>query len=146
MRGVPPLDEFEYARWRDTAELNREAARVLARAGLHAAVVLHAEQAVQCALKGLLHGVGRPDLARGHGLRALARAAAAHAALPLVAGDEQDLARLAREYAPTRYPDAVPGDDAPREAYDADDAAWATGVTNRLLAGTDAAWAAVARP
>ncbi|MGH8908199.1 MAG: hypothetical protein ACRD0K_17245 [Egibacteraceae bacterium] len=34
--------------------------------------VLYAEQAVQCALKGLLHGVGEGKQARGHGLLGLA--------------------------------------------------------------------------
>ena len=43
-------------------------------AGYHEGAILHADQAAQCALKGLLHGVGQQAKARGHGLVQLAAA------------------------------------------------------------------------
>lgn len=108
--------------------------------GFHSAAVLQAEQATQCALKALLHGVGQTQAARGHGLLSLAEAGAREAGLTLDQPDLDALARLARDYQPTRYPDALPegtpmGHDGPS------DSSWAIGLAGRLLAASAASWA-----
>ena len=56
------LDRDEWIRWWATALDRRAVARQLLDGSHHPAAVLHAEQAAQCALKGLLHGVGDPAL------------------------------------------------------------------------------------
>lgn len=116
------LDHDEHARWARTAERQLVTAWRLTPADLHEAVVLHAEQSVQCSLKALLHGVGATRAARSHDLRDLARRAAEVAALAL---DEQilhDLRDLALQYLPSRYPDAVPAGGAPQDVFDRSDA------------------------
>lgn len=67
-----PLDATEYERWQQTAESNLAAARREADAEAHHIACALAEQAAQCALKGLLHGFGAAREAYGHGLVRLA--------------------------------------------------------------------------
>ena len=56
---MQPFDEPEYQRWAMTGARNLEMARLLARERFGEGAVFHAEMAAQCALKSLLHGVGR---------------------------------------------------------------------------------------
>lgn len=108
--------------------------------GFHSAAVLQAEQATQCALKAVLHGVGQTQAARGHGLLSLARACAREAGLHLDQPDLDALARLARDYQPTRYPDALP-EGTPMGHYGPSDSAWAIALAERMLAVTAVSWA-----
>jgi HEPN domain-containing protein len=122
-----------------TAQGHLAAARHAADGGFFSAAVLQFEQAAQCALTGLLHGVGAPTRARGHDLVALAEAAATAAGLDLSAELGGQLARLARQYAPTRYPDALPGG-TPQSRYGQTDAAEAETTVIDVLAAVGAAW------
>ena len=108
--------------------------------GFHSAAVLQAEQATQCALKALLHGVGQTQAARGHGLLSLAQACAREAGLTLDQPDLDALARLARDYQPTRYPDALP-EGTPMGHYGPSDSSWAIGVAGQMLGATGLSWA-----
>lgn len=77
--------------------------------GVHEGAVLHAEQAVQCGLKALLHGLGETRRARGHDLVGLADACEELAGLVLGGDTREALGELAASYMPSRYPDALPG-------------------------------------
>ncbi len=116
------LDHDEHARWARTADRQLVVAWRLAGGELHEAVVLHAEQAVQCALKALLHGVGATSQARSHDLRDLAHRCAECAGLSLADDDLRGLRDLALGYLPSRYPDAVPAGGAPQDMFDRGDA------------------------
>lgn len=79
--------------------------------------MLHAEQAAQCALKALLHGIGQRAAARGHGLVQLATACGKLADLKLSDGVVSGLRDLATTYLSSRYPDELP-DGTPADHYD----------------------------
>lgn len=138
------FDQAEYERWRSTAEDHLRVARHDADGGFHNAAVLQAEQATQCALKALLHGVGQTQAARGHGLLSLAEACARWSGLVLDQPQLDALARLARDYQPTRYPDALP-EGTPMGHYGASDSAWAMGVAQDTLQAAASAWATLLR-
>lgn len=57
------FDEAEYARWLRAATEHLAAARHAQQGAFHAQAVLSSEQAAQCALKAVLHGVGVPETA-----------------------------------------------------------------------------------
>lgn len=135
---------MEYERWIQTARDHLRVADHDAGGGFYSAAVLQAEQATQCALKALLHGVGQPQAARGHGLLSLAEAGVREAGLALGDDDRDALTRLAREYQPTRYPDALP-EGTPMGYYGASDAAWARGTAARVLEAVAATWDGLAR-
>lgn len=59
------FDHDECERWLSTARRQLDTARALTSGAFHESAVLHAEQAAQCALKGLLHAVGAVREARG---------------------------------------------------------------------------------
>ncbi|MGH8909010.1 MAG: HEPN domain-containing protein [Egibacteraceae bacterium] len=101
-----------------------------------------AEQAAQLAVKGLLHGVGRGDRARGHDLVRLLDAAADTAGLAVSDEVREAAVRLSRHYQPTRYPDALPGG-TPHSRYQAEDATVARIDADRLVDAVDEARAAL---
>lgn len=133
------VDVSEYDRWLATANGHLRAAMHAADGAFHSSAVLQAEQAVQCALKGLLHGIGEKQAARGHDLVALAAACDQQAGLALNDAACAGLARLGRDYAPTRYPDALPGG-IPMDRYGVEDSAAATALADGLIAAVRAAW------
>ncbi|MPZ87748.1 MAG: HEPN domain-containing protein [Nitriliruptorales bacterium] len=136
---VVTFDEVEYQRWLQTAGDHLRVARHDAEGRFHSAAVLQAEQATQCALKALLHGVGHKRAARGHGLLSLAEACEGSAGLVLNGDDGQALARLARDYQPTRYPDALP-EGTPMGHYGEQDAEWALEIASRIVEAVEATW------
>lgn len=109
-------------------------------AGWHNWACMISEQAAQLAVKGLLHTVGRGDVARGHDLLRLVDAAAETAGLDVGGQIRAAAGRLVRHYQPTRYPDALPGG-TPHSSYSAadaeralDDAAAVVGAVDRTKA------------
>lgn len=142
MTGVPPLDEADYGRWLVAARDNLSAARYNADGEIYHVAVLLAEQAAQCALKALLHGVGANREARHHDLLALADAGADHAGLALTGNQREAVGNLAREYKPTRYPDALPGG-TPRDYYGPSSAHEAMGVAEAVIAAVETCWSAL---
>lgn len=137
------LDATEYARWIRAADQELQVARLLVEAEMYNSAVLHAEQAAQLLLKGLLRGVGRADLARGsHALHGLADAAARDAAMVLEPEHRDALMALSRGYQPSRYPDAV-ASGTPRENYGATHAQQGLGVAETTRAAVEAAWQAL---
>jgi HEPN domain-containing protein len=136
---VATFDDVEYSRWMRTAEEHLRVAQHDGDGGFFSAAVLQAEQATQWALKALLHGVGRPQEARGHGLLSLAEACARWAGLSLGEEDRQALARLARDYLPTRYPDALP-EGTPMGHYGHADAEQARVTAIRIVEAVRATW------
>ncbi len=138
------FDDVEYSRWIQTAKEHLRIAQHDGEGGFFSAAVLQAEQATQCALKALLHGVGRPQEARGHGLLALAEACARWAGLAFGEEDRQALARLARDYLPTRYPDALP-EGTPMGHYGPADAEQARATALRIVDTVGATWEGLRR-
>jgi HEPN domain-containing protein len=136
------LDGAEFRRWRQAAADHLAVARHDAAGGFHSAAVLHGEQAAQCGLKALLHGVGAPGAARHHGLLRLADVASELAALRLDSAVRDDISRLAREYLPSRYPDALL-EGTPAAHYRSADAQWALTTAEAILAHVDQAWTAL---
>lgn len=137
-----PLDAVEYERWLAAAGDALEVARYTADGDHHHAAVLHAEQAVQCALKALLRGVGEASRARGHDLLALARATDSAAGLTLSSEQLDLLADLARAYQPTRYPDALPGG-TPREHFGSGASGRAIDAARTVLEAVERQWTAL---
>ncbi len=137
------LDDPEYDRWRRAADSSLEMARLAADHGHHHHACLHAEQAAQQAVKGLLHGVGAGAGARGHDLTALG--ALAEEALGANLSEElrTALGRLSRHYLPSRYPDALPGG-APGDHYRQDDSRQAVTDAVAVLGFVDRWWQALA--
>lgn len=125
------FDEPEYRRWIETARAHLRAAGHNLGVADHAAVLL-AEQAVQCALKALLHGVGSSRDARGHALVDLLRLVGDRAGLSLDDDLRDAVIGLARDYQATRYPDVLPGG-TPAEYYSTRDADRAIGTARRAL-------------
>lgn len=113
------FDDVERERWLSTARRQLDTAQALTAGAFHESAVLHAEQAAQCALKGLLHAVGAVREARGHSLVDLVAACEERAALVLPDGSRAALGELAAQYQPSRYPDALPGG-TPEEHYGAE--------------------------
>lgn len=107
--GMVLLDIPQFERWIATARRQVAVARHTASGEFHEAAVLHAEQAAQCALKALLHGVGAVDQARGHALLDLVERGRVHAGLVVETDLQQGLAELGATYQPSRYPDALAG-------------------------------------
>lgn len=137
---MPIFDEREFDRWARAAADEEEAAQALLEAGIPNSAVLHAEQAAQLLLKGLLRGAGRADHARSsHSLHGLADACAEHADLRLEPGLRDRLMDLSREYQPSRYPDAV-GSGTPREHYSRSTAERSIAVVAATRAAVEAAW------
>lgn len=119
-----PLDEPEFDRWWRTADSSLDMAHLAAEHDAYHHACLHAEQAAQQAVKGLLHSVGAGSDARGHNLLALGRAVAKATGAVLPEDVWEALARLGRHYLPARYPDALPGG-APLDHYTAADSSQA---------------------
>jgi HEPN domain-containing protein len=136
------LDGDEYARWRQACEEELAVARLLAGAEAHNSAVLHAEQAAQLALKGLLRGVGAASRAWGHAVTELAERAGPAAGLGVDPGLRERLAILGRDYQASRYPDAV-ASGTPRENYGPADSHRALSTVDELVSAVDAAWAAL---
>lgn len=136
------LDEAEYARWRETASGHLDAARDTADGGHHHVAVLLSEQAAQNALKAVLHGLGATERARTRDLLALADAGRELAGLDLTDRDRESLADLARDYLPTRYPDALPAG-TPQAHYGPYNAERALATARTILTAIDATWAAL---
>lgn len=137
--GEADFDAVEYGRWRDTAHAHLDDARVLAEADRAPATVLHAEQAAQCALKALLHGVGMGTAARGHDLLVLIDLCGAHAGLALPDKLRAQLADLSADYQPVRYPDALPGG-TPATHYGRAQADRAVRTATSAIAAVEARW------
>jgi len=132
----PPLDEPEFARWREEADHALGAATREAQAENHNWSCFLAEQAAQLAVKALLHGLGRGPW--GHDLEGLTEAVG-EAGVEL-SGETRAAARLlARHYIPARYPDAHPAA-APGSRYVAEDSASALAAAETLLAFVDRTW------
>ncbi|MBA2336413.1 MAG: HEPN domain-containing protein [Acidimicrobiia bacterium] len=110
--------------------------------GAFHATVLHAEQAAQLALKGLLRGVGSARQAWGRAISQLAERAAEVAGLAI--GDELAgrLAVLERDYKPSRYPDALVSG-TPRGNYTREDADRALHTYADVRDAVVEAWAAL---
>lgn len=133
------FDIIEYTRWLEQADDDLLVAQHDVDGGFHHAAVLYAEQAVQCALKGLLHGVGEGKQARGHGLVGLAERCEEVAALVLDDARLDGLRSLARDSQPSRYPDAWP-EGSPMRHYGATDAARSIEVAKAIVHAVEAAW------
>lgn len=129
----------EWLRWRRSAAEELEVAVANRDLGYHNVAVLHAGQAVEHALKGLLLGVGAtPE--RTHDLVALLDDAVDRAALDV--SDERirdELRVLTRDHNPSRYPDAVP-QGTPRGNYSRADANRAVTAARSCLSLVDDAW------
>jgi HEPN domain-containing protein len=136
------LDGDEYARWRRACEEELAVARLLVDAEAHNSAVLHAEQAAQLALKGLLRGVGAASQAWGHAVTDLSDRAGPAAGLSLDPELRERLAILGRDYQASRYPDAV-ASGTPRENYGPADSHRALSTVDDLVGAVDAAWAAL---
>lgn len=117
-------------------------ARLLVDAEAHNSAVLHAEQAAQLALKGLLRGVGAASQAWGHAVTDLSDRAGPAAGLSLDPELRERLAILGRDYQASRYPDAV-ASGTPRENYGPADSHRALSTVDDLVGAVDAAWAAL---
>lgn len=139
---VATFDDVEYERWMQTAWEHLRVAGHNAAGGFFSAAVLQAEQATHCALRALLHGVGQPLAAPGHGLLSLADACRQWAGLVLDDDARDSLARLAREYLPTRYPDALP-EGTPMTHYGRRDAEWAASAASQTMTAVATAWGAL---
>ena len=127
------VDRHEYDRWMRTASRHSGLAGVARQAGYPEGAVLHAEQAAQCALKALLHGVGQRAAARGHGLVQLAAACTEFADLEVSDELLSGLRDLATTYLSSRYPDALP-DGTPEDHYDDERAARSLAVAGEVIA------------
>jgi HEPN domain-containing protein len=136
------LDGDEFARWRQACEEELAVARLLAGAEAHNSAVLHAEQAAQLALKGLLRGAGAASKAWGHAVTDLSDRAGQAAGLSLDPELRERLAILGRDYQASRYPDAV-ASGTPRENYGPADSHRALSTVDDLVNAVDAAWAAL---
>ena len=115
------LDHAEFVRWLEASDDEGRLARELVRLEAFNAVVLHAEQAAQLVLKGLLRAAGAAQQAWGHALAELGRRAHQHAGLQLSEELVGRLAVLERDYKPSRYPDALVSG-TPRGNYSQQDA------------------------
>ena len=135
----PLLDTAEYERWLRTSRRNLGLADVALQAGYHEGAVLHAEQAAQCALKGLLHGVGQQAKARGHGLVQLAAACSDLVGLDVDQELVSGLRDLATTYLSSRYPDALP-EGTPEDHFDETRAHGALAVARRALSVVEEHW------
>jgi HEPN domain-containing protein len=131
------LDEAEHARWRATAEEQLWVARLLSRESVHASAVFHAEQAAQCALKAILHGLGKAG--RGHGLIDLSERVSAATGLDPDPQIVEGLQLLAQAYMPSRYPDALPSG-TPAEHYSATHAQVAITAADTVLSYAARVW------
>ncbi|MGH8875671.1 MAG: HEPN domain-containing protein [Acidimicrobiia bacterium] len=101
---TPPLDHYEFERWREQASRALDAAELVR--GRPEWACFLSEQAAQLAVKALLHGIG--EGAWGHDLTVLVARAAAALEEAWDPGLGNVAARLSRHYIPTRYPDAHP--------------------------------------
>lgn len=110
------FDDAEYQRWATTAERDLAMARPLQEWGFHEGAVHHAEQAAQCWLKALLHGVGEKQRARGHSLLSSRPRRRKLAGLDLAQERREALAALSASHQSARYPDALP-DGTPADHY-----------------------------
>jgi HEPN domain-containing protein len=131
------LDRAEFERWR------REATAGLALAGQarqgpsHNWTCFLAEQAAQLAVKALLHGIGAGPW--GHDLIRLGRETSEAVGAPLPPEVSNALARLAKLYIPTRYPDAHP-EGSPGERYTPDEADRALADARLVISTVDDLW------
>lgn len=101
------LDEAEATRWLKAAREHLAAGRHAHRGGFHAHAVLAAEQAAQCAVKGVLRATGSVDAARGHALPELLARGADRSGFTVDDRLAERLRELAAHYQPSRYPDAL---------------------------------------
>jgi HEPN domain-containing protein len=138
---VSILNESEYRRWIDIAKAHLAAARHNISVADHVAVLL-AEQAVQCGVKAVLHGIGKSRDARGHALVDLLRLAEEQAGLELDGDLRDGVIALARDYQATRYPDVLPGG-TPQDHYGTRDAEQATEVAQRTVDSIEARFASL---
>lgn len=136
------LDGDEFSRWRRACDEELTVARLLMDADAHNSAALHAEQAAQRVLKGLLRGVGAASDAWGHAVTELADRAGPAAGLSVPPELRERLAVLGRDYQASRYPDAV-ASGTPRENYSAADSRRALATTDDLVRAVDSAWAAL---
>ena len=120
---------FEAQRWREQANEDLEAARVLYKGGRFAQACFYCQQAAEKALKSLgwLRGL---DL-WGHSLLQLRDHLRPHG-FEVDLLSEADLAGLDRFYIPTRYPNSVP-DIIPQRAFVAADAMTGLTAVERIL-------------
>lgn len=139
--GRPSLDASEYERWLLTAQEHLAAARDSAAADHGPAAVMLAEQAAQCGLKALLHGVGETQKARGRGLPQLVAGASEAAGLVTETAGES-LVDLALDHQPSRYPDAL-ADDTPMDPYSAARAGRAIADATSIVEDVQRAWASL---
>lgn len=140
----PPIDDVERDRWQRTADSNLAAARREADAGAHHIACLLAEQAAQCAIKGVLHGMGVSRDAHGHGLVRLAEGVAAQVESELEASLRAGLQRLTQSYMPSRYPDALP-EGAPPEVYGTEHSEQSLADADTALAFARRVWSGLVR-
>lgn len=134
------VDDEEFSRWRQEAEVARRAAEVQSNAGLSNWACFAAEQAAQLALKALLHSLGRG--AWGHDV---VRLAGEVTRADIEVGEQlmDAVRRLARHYIPSRYPDAHPAGPASSHYGDADarqamaDADFVLGFVDEARKGLD---------
>lgn len=111
---VELLDGEEYSRWLGQAEHTLASARRDTEAGDYGWACFKAQQAAECAVKGLLRGFGLP--AFGHSILRLLEQAEEQR-LPFPSEGRGWARTLDRHYIPARYPDAYPSG-APHEFYD----------------------------
>ena len=137
------VDRSEFLRWREAADSARQSAELQAGAHLYNWACFLAEQSVQLAVKGLLHGVGAG--AWGHDLVVLGRALADHAGTAAPEQVTAALRRLSRHYIPARYPDAHPSG-APGAHYGCEDADQALADLATVLQHVDGVWATLSGP
>ncbi|MBI4703752.1 MAG: HEPN domain-containing protein [Deltaproteobacteria bacterium] len=103
----------EGRRWLGEARAELAAARVLAVAAIHHLACFHAQQAAEKALKAFLYAQGEA-IVLGHSVHRLRVACERYdASLATLA----DLRPLDGYYVPPRYPNGVPPDTVPSEAF-----------------------------
>ncbi|CAN5764114.1 HEPN domain-containing protein [soil metagenome] len=133
------LDHDEFVRWLEASDDEAALAAQLVDLAAFNAVVLHSEQAAQLMLKGLLRGVGAAREAWGHALAELADRTVATTGLALTDDLRGRLTTLARDYMPTRYPDALTSG-TPRDNYTTNDATRALDTRTQLRAAVVETW------
>lgn len=135
-------DQSEFPRWIEAADDETRVAHDLVTTGAFNATVLHAEQAAQLALKGLLRGVGSAREAWGHSISQLADRAAEVAGLAISDELASRLAVLERDSKPSRCPDALVSG-TPRGNYTREDADRALHTCADVRDAVAQAWSAL---
>lgn len=131
------LDEPEYRRWLEAAARTLESGRGDLDRGDYNWACFKAQQAAELAVKGLLHGLGRP--AYGHSVARLLERLQGELGVEL-AGELLECGKLLDKlYIPTRYPDAW-SEGPPHYYYTRRDAVEAIECARRIIEWVEGVW------